>query len=88
MIEKKLELEDGWVIIQHDTNGVTWTSADATYLLRHRCNNKLNITEQRGFGISPVKIAGETYCPECNSYTPDEVIGLLNLCKWGTHYDQ
>lgn len=71
MSNAELELEGGWVVI-----------AGRIYLLRHRCHNNLNITEQRGHGISGVKIAGQTYCPRCDKDTPDEVIGFFNLCKW------
>lgn len=86
MKDTELELEEGWVIIHHNSN--VPSQADQIYLLRHRCHNKLNITEQRGHGISPVKVAGQTYCPACSKDTPDEVIGFFNLCKWGTHHGQ
>ena len=82
MKEHELELEGGWVVIHHNATSTTVQVADRVYLLRHRCRGKLNITEQRDEGISPVKLAGMTYCPRCNSYAPDEVIGFFNLCKW------
>ena len=87
MITHEIELEGGWVVIHHNPTAPMKVAYEV-YLIRHRCRGRLNITEQRGHGISPTKIAGQTFCPRCDNDAPDEVIGFFNLCKWGIHHDE
>lgn len=77
-----ITLEEDWVILKGPK--AEWDNKSYNYLLRHRCNGALNLSEQIDIGFHPIKRVGKTRCMRCEAMAPDAVVGFFNLCAWIT----
>ena len=67
-----LELDDGWIIERYSSVESEWHT-----IIHTRCEHR-SIDGRNG--IRSV-IKGKI-CISCHKQVPDEVLGMLRLCKW------
>lgn len=74
-----LELNDGWSIGQYNLTDHVLSDVFHTGCMNGAVERPV-IAKRRLGGVGTP--SGELYCNRCSKKAPNEVVGMLNLCRW------